>query len=87
MRIEGLQPDTVYYVRFFATNDEGTFYSYPVQVPTTKIYNDKVFVEMGKFMMGSAAVRLMKCLCMKWNLNIASIFQRMKSRMLNIANS
>lgn len=55
MRIEGLQPDTVYYVRFFATNDEGTFYSYPVRVPTTKIYNDKVFVEMGKFMMGSAA--------------------------------
>lgn len=58
MRIEGLQPDTVYYVRFFATNDEGTFYSYPVRVATTKIYEDKIFVEMGKFMMGSAAGKI-----------------------------
>lgn len=55
MRIEGLQSDTVFYVRFFATNGEGTFYSYPVRVHTSKVYDDKVFVETGKFMMGSAA--------------------------------
>lgn len=54
MRITGLQPDTVYYIRFFATNNQGTFYSYPVRVKTGKLYDDLNFVEAGIFSMGNA---------------------------------
>lgn len=54
MRIKGLEPDTVYYIRLFATNDQGTFFSYPVRVRTSKIYDDLTFVEAGTYSMGSA---------------------------------
>ena len=54
MRVTGLQPDTVYYVRFFASNKQGTFYSYPARVKTGKIYDDFCFVESGTYSMGNA---------------------------------
>lgn len=54
MRITGLQSDTVYYVRFFASNDQGTFFSYPVRVKTSKIYDDLTFAEAGTYFMGNA---------------------------------
>lgn len=55
MRVTGLQPDTVYYVRFFASNDQGTFFSYPVRIKTSKLYENLNFVESGIFSMGNAA--------------------------------
>lgn len=54
MRVTGLQPDTIYYVRFFASNDQGTFLSYPVRVKTSKIYDDLTFAEAGIYFMGNA---------------------------------
>ncbi len=53
MRVTGLDADTAYYVRFFAENGQGITYSYPVRVRTTKIYDDKIFVENGSFQMGN----------------------------------
>lgn len=54
MRVTGLQSDTVYYVRLFATNDQGTFYSYPVRVKTGKIHDNFSFIEAGIYSMGNA---------------------------------
>lgn len=54
MRITGLQSDTVYFARFFVTNDQGTFFSYPIRIKTGKKYDAFTFVEAGSFSMGNA---------------------------------
>lgn len=54
MRVKDLMSDTVYYIRLFAENENGVFYSYPARVKTGKIYDDLIFVESGEFTMGSA---------------------------------
>lgn len=45
LRVTGLQPDTAYYVRFFAINGDGVQYSYPVLARTPPIPAGGVFVE------------------------------------------
>jgi formylglycine-generating enzyme required for sulfatase activity len=45
LRVNGLQPDTAYYIRFFAVNGEGVQYSYPVLARTPPIPEGGVFVE------------------------------------------
>lgn len=53
MRVVDLQPDTVYFVRLFAQNKEGVFYSYPTRVTTWSIPEGGIFIEGGTFMMGN----------------------------------
>lgn len=45
LRITGLQPDTAYYARFFAINEQGVQYSYPVLVRTPAMPKGGVFIE------------------------------------------
>lgn len=45
LRVNGLQPDTAYYIRFFAVNGDGVQYSYPVLARTPPIPEGGAFVE------------------------------------------
>lgn len=59
LRITGLQPDTAYYARFFAVNEQGVQYGYPVLIRTSFMPDGSVFVEGHgagmSFAMGSLA--------------------------------